>query len=969
MKLTNLVLLTLITAVTVLFFLNTPQQSSLTGGVNDDFTYAILDTEVSYLKQNKDTDTALRALEKASEHWIRSDSSLNFGVSESPYWFKYTLKSRAKQTLSLVLHNSYAPSDYVSMYSFNSHRQQIQFSQAGDHVYPKVNTLPSSTTAFPIIIEPNEELTILIKVQTQGNYIVPLSLWTMEAFTNYQVHYYFIFGTLIGILLITSVHNFFVFTQTNNTIFCRFAFFIFTVMFLVTHQSGIALQFIWPGWSEFNQFAAVLSVNLAAFGHVLFSSRFLAFTNKSLLISRILSLICLALVCFYGLFDYSTMITLSLINGVLILSITLVIAMQKFAYKEDAALLYLISWSPFIIGISLSAAIRFEYIKYSIYTEFSGVFLAVATIIWLSLAIAKLIKQDKTERIRAQNKAIDYLQRYEDLYENAVEGLFNSTVDGRLLRCNKSFANILGYSDKNDLKSDVGDNVSMIYRDRNDRAELMRKLLAHGSVIDHEVEFVRQNKQSFWASLNLRLISEHCELDKQDAPQISNDDSTSVQGALIDITRRKVSEMKLSYLASHDPLTNLINRREFEHKLKEALSNPLFPEQPVTVMYMDLDQFKIVNDTCGHTVGDQLLKRVTALFQSNLRHQGILARLGGDEFGVVLKNKNAKEAYAIADNLLQALAKFRFTHNKQYFSVGISVGIVQATRELNTLEAIMSFADTACYAAKNAGRNCIHLYSDNNKEFDKHKKDISMVNVIEQALLHNSFVLFKQKIVHNNASKALYGYEILLRMQNVDGKYYSPADFIPVAERFGLMVKIDKWVIKESLSWLSSHIDEIDSIDTLSINLSGSSVGNNDIMQWIEKYLHEYKVPAQKISFEITETQAIENFEQTVAFIQHFQKRGCKFSLDDFGSGLASYGYLKELPIDHVKIDGRFVKNIDTDKTDYALVKSIQSLARAMNKKTIAEFVENEATINTLHEIGIDYLQGYAIHKPEAVND
>ena len=183
------------------------------------------------------------------------------------------------------------------------------------------------------------------------------------------------------------------------------------------------------------------------------------------------------------------------------------------------------------------------------------------------------------------------------------------------------------------------------------------------------------------------------------------------------------------------------------------------------------------------------------------------------------------------------------------------------------------------------------------------------------------------------------------------------------------MVKIDKWVIKQSLFWLSSHIGEINTIETLSINLSGSSVGNNDIMQWIEKYLHEYEVPPQKISFEITETQAIENFEQTVAFIQHFQKRGCKFSLDDFGSGLASYGYLKELPIDHVKIDGRFIKDIATDKTDYALVKSIQTLARAMNKKTIAEFVENEAIIEKLQEIGIDYLQGYAIHKPEAVND
>jgi diguanylate cyclase (GGDEF)-like protein/PAS domain S-box-containing protein len=959
----------MIAAVTAFFFLKTPTQSDVSDGLSNDFEYTILDTKISYFQQIEGITSPKLLLNVPDTQWLRSTSSVNLGISNQPYWFKYTLKSRAKQTLSLVLHNSYAPSDYVSMYVFNTLGEQVQFSQAGDHVYPKINTLPSSTTAFPLIVKPNEELTLLIKVQTQGNYIVPLSLWTTKAFTNYQVNYYFIFGTLVGILLITALHNFFVFTQTNNVMFGSFAFFIFTVMFLVTHQSGIALQFLWPSWVQFNQFAAVLSINLAAFGHILFSSRFLEFSNKTLLLSRVLSFICLVLVCFYPLFDYSTMISMSLINGMLMLLITLLIAIQRLTQKEDAAELYLISWSPFIVGILLSAAIRFEFIEYSIYTEFSGVFLAVATIVWLSLAIAKLITKDKNARIKAQNIAIDYLQRYEDLYENAVEGLFNSTIDGKLLRCNKSFASILGYTSKQDLETDAGDNISIMYRYPADRKALISKLLVQGSVIDHEVEFLRQNKQSFWASINLRLVSEINETEKHSIDQVKNYGATLVHGALIDITGRKVSEMKLNFLASHDPLTNLFNRREFENQLKQALSKPIFPEQTVIMMYMDLDQFKIVNDTCGHTVGDQLLKKVSALFQNNISHQGILARLGGDEFGVILKGIDANEAYNIADNLQQALAKFRFTHKKQSFSVGMSVGIVQASSELNTLEAIMSFADTACYAAKDAGRNRIHLYSDNNEEFDKHKKDIVMVNIIEQALLHNNFTLFKQKLVHNHASRALYGYEILLRMRNGDGKYYYPSDFIPVAERFGIMVKIDKWVIKESLAWLSSHPDELASIDTLSINLSGSSVGNNDVMKWIDKYLIQYKVPAQKISFEITETQAIENYEQTVLFIKHFQEIGCKFSLDDFGSGLSSYGYLKELPIDHVKIDGRFIKDIATDTTDYALVESIQTLARAMNKKTIAEYVENEQIIEKLQEIGVDYLQGYAIHKPEQVSD
>lgn len=945
--------------------MNTPQQSNINDGIDHSFKYAILDTKVSFLKESPNLNTAQKVFSEPNANWQQSTSYLNLGISDTPFWFKYTVKNVSENTLNLVLLNAYAPTDYVSLYTFDENAQQVQFSHAGDHVYPNENALPSTAAAFPVKLRPKSEYTLLLKVETQGNYIVPLSLWTIESFTNYQVHYYFIFGTLIGILLITALHNFFVFTQTKNTMFSSFAFFIFTVLFLVTHQSGLALQFLWPNWAQFNQFAAVLSINAASFGHVLFTSRFLNFKHTNLRISRILSFICIVLVCAYPLFEYSLLVTLSLINGMLLLIGTLVIALQKFAEKDSTAKLYLISWTPFILGIFFSAAIRFEFIEYSIYTEFSGAFLAVATIVWLSLAIAKLINKDKTARIRAQNKAIDYLQRYEDLYENAVEGLFNSNTDGTLIRFNKSFAQILGYSSKQELKSAVGDNISSMYLNPNDRVKLMNKLLNHGSVIDHEVEFLRKNKQSFWASLNLRLVSQLNEQDKDDTEP--NNDLTLVQGALIDITGRKVSEMKLNYLATHDPLTNLFNRREFENQLREALASPQFPEQDLTMIYMDLDQFKIVNDTCGHTIGDQLLKKVTALFQATLHQQGILARLGGDEFGVIFRNANANQAFDVADNLLKQLEKFRFTHNKQSFTVGMSVGIVQASKELCTLETIMSFADTACYAAKSAGRNRIHLYSDKNEVFDRHKKDILMVSVIEHALLNNQFKLFKQKIVHNDQSKSLYGYEILLRMQIVENEYVSPAEFIPVAERFGLMIKIDKWVIKESLAWLSANPSEASALSSLSINLSGSSVGNNDVMQWIEKYLAEYHVPAHKISFEITETQAMENFEQTVTFIKHLQEKGCRFSLDDFGSGLASYGYLKELPINHVKIDGRFIKDIAIDKTDYALVESIQTLARAMDKKTIAEYVENELVVETLKEIGVDYLQGYAIHKPEPV--
>jgi len=431
-----------------------------------------------------------------------------------------------------------------------------------------------------------------------------------------------------------------------------------------------------------------------------------------------------------------------------------------------------------------------------------------------------------------------------------------------------------------------------------------------------------------------------------------------------------VSEMwklaqQLSYQATHDALTGLINRREFDQQVELALKDSQKTGSQHTLCYMDLDQFKIVNDTCGHIAGDRLLKQLSQVLTSDVRENDIFARLGGDEFGLLLEGCSLEHAEDIVEKIRKTVKEFRFSWEEKSFQLGVSIGIVPVTRDSISVTELLSEADAACYVAKDLGRNRIHKYQHGDSELVKHKSEMQWVNRIQEALSENRFVVYVQTIQPLICEDGLYS-EILVRMLDENGDIVLPGAFIPAAERFFLMSKIDRWVIREVFSLLQHVPEEEDTRYT--INLSGQSVGDETTLKFILDSIEEYKIDPSAICFEITETAAVANLDSARVFIDRLHDLGCKFALDDFGSGLSSFAYLKNLDVDFLKIDGSFVRDIAHDPVDYAMVASINQIGHLMGIKTIAEFVEDKDILEGLKAIGIDYVQGYYIDVPKALS-
>ncbi|MDR4516066.1 MAG: EAL domain-containing protein [Nitrosomonas sp.] len=436
-----------------------------------------------------------------------------------------------------------------------------------------------------------------------------------------------------------------------------------------------------------------------------------------------------------------------------------------------------------------------------------------------------------------------------------------------------------------------------------------------------------------------------------------------------DVTEKRRLNSEISYRATHDTLTGLINRAEFETRLHLLLQSTHKNKMQHALMYIDLDQFKVVNDTCGHTAGDVLLQQISLLLKKTVRANDTLARLGGDEFAVILEHCTAIQAQRVAQQICDKMEDFRFQYTSHRFRIGTSIGLVTVDSCWQTAAELMQAADTSCYAAKEAGRNRVHIWFDSDQVMQARQVEVQWASRIECALDENRFQLYVQRLDDlSDANNGIHA-EVLLRMENPDGTLALPGAFFPAAERYHLASRIDRWVLHQVINWLSRRAKAASAINMLSINLSGQSIGDRIFHRQAIEMLNKAKQAiCSKICLEITETAAVTNMADASLFIEQVGRLGVRVALDDFGAGASSFGYLKHFPIDILKIDGQYIKDIVSNPLDDVAVRCFIDVARIVGLKTVAEFVDKPEVLTRVRELGIDYAQGFLLHKPEPID-
>ncbi len=545
--------------------------------------------------------------------------------------------------------------------------------------------------------------------------------------------------------------------------------------------------------------------------------------------------------------------------------------------------------------------------------------------------------------------------------ESIGDGVITTDKQGRILYMNPTAEKLVGAKGES-VRGEDYQNVLELVDEASGRAlqNLVTHCLGHaqGQPSSSEGMLVKKDGSSF----HLKITT---------APM--RDELHSLVGAVLvlhDISEVMGMAKQLSYQARHDQLTGLYNRNVFEQRAREIIKSALHEDEQHVLLYMDLDQFKVVNDTCGHHAGDELLKQISALMHERLRESDILARLGGDEFGILLEHCPVAMAEEIASKLLNTVREFRFAWEDKAFEIGISIGMVPINKQSGDISHVLSAADAACYVAKDSGRNRIHIYQPDDDAVIRRHGEMQWVHRLSSAFDQNRFILYAQPISHIDGDRLVSHYEILVRMQDESGQVIPPGAFIPAAERYNLMPVMDRWVIRKTLEMIRDAQGELAFPPVeCAINLSGQSLCDDEMLTYVVDLFDETGIPCESISFEVTETAAVANLTRAKRFISVLRGMGCSFSLDDFGAGLSSFGYLKSLPVDYLKIDGAFVRDMVIDRVDNAMVRSINEIGHLMGLKTIGEYAEDELVLEALLKAGVDYAQGDAISPPRAFSE
>jgi len=566
---------------------------------------------------------------------------------------------------------------------------------------------------------------------------------------------------------------------------------------------------------------------------------------------------------------------------------------------------------------------------------------------------------DITERKRAEMQLSEEKEKAQVTLQSIGDAVITADADGRIEYLNPVAESLTGWETREAAGRPATDVFQMLSEStRQPIASSILRCLREGRTVELTEPSLLVNRRGQEISI-------------QDSAAPIRDRSGRLIGAVMvfhDVSQERRLQRALTYQATHDQLTGLINRREFESRVNEALALArVEPSLSHVLMYLDLDQFKVVNDTCGHEAGDRLLKQITSVVQTRVRTTDVLARLGGDEFGVLLSDCNLDTASRIAEGLRQAIRDYRFLWGDRIMNVGVSIGLTEINSESESLAAVMSAADVACYSAKDSGRNRVQTYKQGRAP-ERHR-EMQWVSRITRACDEDRLELLCQPIVPIRAGvEKLRHFELLLRMRDEQGQLVQPSEFIPAAERFNLMPTIDRWVVRQACARLAHRRGDTSREPyMLAINISATTLNDEQFLQFVVGELTRADLAAGSLCFEFTEAAAMNSLAAATHFIRELRGHGCRFSLDDFGSGLSSFMFLKNLPVDFLKLDGQFMHNVTHDHIDRSMVEAIAQIGESMSIRTVAERVDSADVLARLADIGIQYAQGHYISAPQPV--
>lgn len=540
---------------------------------------------------------------------------------------------------------------------------------------------------------------------------------------------------------------------------------------------------------------------------------------------------------------------------------------------------------------------------------------------------------------------------FQQLFENSPEGIVLVNGKGEILDANRAFQRMFGYR-LDELKGHTP--LSLIVPE--DAVEESLKSFSKNYDAGDTARMTSRRKRKDGELIDVEILA---------YPVTVNGEQIGVFAIYQDVTERQRALSEVDYRARHDALTGAFNRSEFEHRLSALIADSEARDARHAFLYLDLDQFKVINDTCGHTAGDRVLVEVSRLIRSCVRESDSVSRLGGDEFGVLLACCPVDVAISKAERLVEVVSGYQFVWEDKRFPLSVSIGIVEIGVDIGSVEHAMSNADAACYSAKEKGRNRYQLYLPKDADFIMRRAEMAWVSRLNTAIEENRFVLFYQEIMGLSDATQVRHREVLIRYRDDDGSLIAPGAFVPPAERYNFMPAIDRWVLHSACSRLAARKARGKPKEVLSVNVSGTTLSDEKFPSYVREVLDETGIPGSWLCFEITETAAISNLVVAQQFISEVKGLGCSIALDDFGSGMSSFNYLRSLAIDYLKIDGMFVKEMDTNLVDSAMTEAINNVGKVLGLKTIAEFVETHEVLERLRTMGVDYAQGYGVHKPE----